>query len=433
MHLSRYLKIYPCPDQPGKNLLYSTTRSAAVLVNDAILLAASEGTLAEQEQTTLARLGFLVPNADTERKQLLHLFDTANQSQRPFSAVVVLNLDCNLACTYCYEDRFRGRHYMSPETAALLVESVRNNQIEKGRDVMLSFYGGEPLLSSDLIREISLPLQQAAKKQGTSYRFTLVTNGTLLTRTMVEELLPLGLAGAKVTLDGPRELHDQSRPFVSGKGSFDTIVGNVSEVCGLLPLQLGGNFTRDNYRRFPELLDHLLDAGVTPDRVAGVLFAPVTPKSGERVLGDFDSACTCGYEPWLVEATLFLREETLRRGYAAPKPRVAPCMVELENDLIVNYDGSLYKCPAFIAYDSLRIGSLADGISDYHDSHNLDLWKNEECLECAYLPLCFGGCRLLTLLRNGAIDQVDCRKGYYDSTLERIIRQDLKYQLSRKV
>jgi uncharacterized protein len=107
-------------------------------------------------------------------------------------------------------------------------------------------------------------------------------------------------------------------------------------------------------------------------------------------------------------------------------------MVELENDLIVNYEGSLYKCPAFMAYDHLRIGSLAEGINDYRESHNLDVWKNDDCLECAYLPLCFGGCRQLTLLRNGAIDGVDCRKEYYDATLERIIRQDLKYQSTKK-
>jgi uncharacterized protein len=432
MLLSRYLKIYPCPDQPGRNLLYSTTRSATVLVDDSTLLAARQGTLAEEKRNTLARLGFLVSDPAAEREQLRQIFVTANQSTHPFNAVVVLNLDCNLACAYCYEDRFRGCYYMSPEIAALLVETVQCNQIEQGRDVTLSFYGGEPLLSSGLIKDVSIPLQQAAARQGSKYRFSLVTNGTLLSRSLVEELLPLGLCGAKITLDGPRELHDQSRPYISGRGSFDTILSNVAAVCDLLPLQLGGNFTRQNYRQFPALLDHLLDAGVTPDRVASVLFSPVAPKSGERLLGDFDSVCSCSYEPWLIEATLFLREEILQRGYPAPKPRISPCMVELESDLIVNYDGSLYKCPAFMAYDSLRVGTLAEGVGDYRVSHNLGVWKNDRCLDCAYLPLCFGGCRQLTLLRNGAIDDVDCRKEYYDATLERIIRQDLQYQPTRK-
>jgi uncharacterized protein len=63
----------------------------------------------------------------------------------------------------------------------------------------------------------------------------------------------------------------------------------------------------------------------------------------------------------------------------------------------------------------------------------MDVWKKEECLECAYLPLCFGGCRYLTLLRNGRIDDVECRRAYLDETLERLVRQDLKYQPRRSL
>jgi len=107
-------------------------------------------------------------------------------------------------------------------------------------------------------------------------------------------------------------------------------------------------------------------------------------------------------------------------------------MVELEHELVINYDGSFFKCPAFMAYPELRIGSLTEGVADYHKSHNLDLWKTGGCLACAYLPICFGGCRQLTLLGNGTINGVDCRREYYDTVLERVIRQDLGYQGSKR-
>ncbi|HEX9078539.1 MAG TPA: geopeptide radical SAM maturase [Desulfuromonadaceae bacterium] len=432
MELSQYLKIYPCPDTPGLNLVYSTKQSSSALVPDPLLRAAREGALTGPDTGTLARLGFLVEDKAAEQAQMRDIFVTANKRHRPCNAVVVLNLDCNLACPYCYEGNFRGNLHMTPETAGLLVETVRRDWIGQGRDVKLSFYGGEPLLSLDLIRSISAPLQEAARARGTDYSFTLVTNGTLLTRPVAEELASLGLTGAKITLDGPRETHDQSRPFVSGKGSFDAIVRNTAAVCDLLDLQLGGNYTRENYRSFPLLLDHLTARGVTPDKVATVLFAPVVPKSGQRGVTDFNGTCTCSHEPWLVEASLFLREETLKRGYSAPKLRLTSCMVEFDDDLVVGYDGSLYKCPAFMAYDELRIGTLADGVGEYAASHNLDMWKNEECLECPYLPICFGGCRMLTMLRHGAIDGVDCRREFYDASLEAIVRQDLAYQATKK-
>jgi len=432
MQLSHYLMIFPCPEQSGNHLIYSTRTSASVFVNEATLLAMRKGTLTPEEEATLARLGILVKSQEEERDMMRNILVNVNAQRIVFNGIVVLNLDCNLACHYCYEDNFRGQLYMSSATAELLVDTIQHSQIKQGRDVTLSFYGGEPLLSIQLIKTISSELKQAAKKQGTNFSFTLITNGTLLSRQVAEDLLPLGFSGAKFTLDGPRHIHDQSRPFVSGKGSFDIIVNNLKEVCDLISPQLSGNFTRHNYRDFPHLLDDLLTEGLTPDKFASVLFSPIIPKAGNRRLPDFDSSCVCNYEPWLAEASLFLREETLRRGFKAPKPRLAACMAEFDNDLVINYDGSLYKCPTFMAYDELRIGTLTDGINDYRSSHNMDIWKNDECLSCACLPLCFGGCRQLTLSRTGRIDEVDCRKEFYDTTLEHIIRQDLKYQATKK-
>jgi uncharacterized protein len=418
----------PTAGEPGLHLLYSTMHGAAVLIGENALNSAREGRLSGPEADTLARLGFLVPDPEAEREEMAGVFVAANRKRTLFQGMVVLNLDCNLACPYCYEGNFRGDLHMSAKTAGDVIEAVRREQIGKGRDVILTFYGGEPLLSIPLIREIAGRLKEEAAARGSGFAFNLVTNGTLLSRPVAEVLVPLGLNGAKFTLDGPRETHDLSRPFLSGRGSFDAVVNNVKKVWDLVPLQIGGNYTRQNYRSFPLLLDHLLAEGVTPERVTKVLFTPVIPKSGRGAVTDFNSGCALDYEPWVTEAGLYLREETLKRGYAVPRPRLFACMVELESDLVINYDGSLYKCPAFMAYDELRIGSLQSGVEDYSLSHNIDVWKNDECLDCAYLPLCFGGCRQMTLLRSGGIDDVDCRKGYFDAALERIVRQDLKYQ-----
>ncbi|MDD5286390.1 MAG: geopeptide radical SAM maturase, partial [Desulfuromonadaceae bacterium] len=286
--------------------------------------------------------------------------------------------------------------------------------------------GGEALLSVPLIKRIAGPLHQAAIRGGISFSFNLVTNGTLLTRRVVEELLPLGLAGARITIDGPPDIHNRQRPFVSGKGSFEQIMNNLKEVCGLFKVQLGGNFTRDNYRRFPELLDILEKRRITPDKLYMVQFSPVIPAAGEAGMGDFSMGCACSSEPWLIEASLYLREKILKRGWNTPKPKLAGCSVEFESDLVVAWDGSLYKCPAFMGWDDLKIGTLAGSAGDYRESHNMDVWKCEECLDCAYLPLCFGGCRFLRRLRTGAIDGVDCRKKYFDDALERIVRQDIE-------
>jgi len=429
MHLffSRYLKMYPVQDRPGWQLVYSTRKGSLVRLPDSVLDAARQGTLGAADEATLRRLEILVEDPAAERAAMEDLVKRTNVRSTKFKATVVLNLDCNLACPYCYEDYYRGKKYMTAQVARQTVDHIVREQIGKGRDVRMGFYGGEPLLSVPLIREIAEPVQQAARAAGVAFSFGLTTNGTLLTRKTVEELLPLGLNEAIVTLDGTREIHNRQRPFVSGKGSFDLIVANLKETCDLINIQLGGNFSREEYREFPKMLDHLLAEGITPNRVGLVQFAPVVPKSGQTVGPDAQSGCTSGSEPWVVEAAPWLREETLKRGFATYKPTMAACVVEFEKDLVINYDGSLFKCPAFIGWPELSVGTLSEGIRDYAKSHNLDVWKNDACLECPYLPICFGGCRLLPLLKNGAIDEVDCRKGYYDRVLETILLQDLQY------
>ncbi len=116
------------------------------------------------------------------------------------------------------------------------------------------------------LKEIAGRLQHSAAEAGTKFSFTMVTNGTLLTRAVAEELVPLGFTAAQLTLDGPPEIHDLQRPFVSGKGSFTVIARNIRDVCDLITVHVGGNFTPDNYREFPRMLDLLLAEGIDPQR-----------------------------------------------------------------------------------------------------------------------------------------------------------------------
>lgn len=427
MHLSRYLKQYPCQDNPDKVLLFSTRRLSKVIVPRSVLRAVEEGTLSPENTGKLARLGFIVPDSDAERREMLTVMTDAEERMKKAFLMAVMNLDCNLACTYCYEGKQRGKHYMSQETAELLVKYAEDHFLRCGKDLTIDFYGGEPLLSIGLIRDISQKLKATAEREGIDYGFTLVTNGTLLTAEAVSQLVPLGLKSARVSLDGPRENHDRYRPFSSGKGSFEVIVRNLRDVCDLIKVGLSGNYTRDNYREFPRLLDELNECGVTPAKIAHVMFAPVSDTLGEHLMPEFSDGCCSIDEPWLVEASTFLREEILRRGYYTPKVMPTTCMIEFRDNLVVHYDGTLYKCPAFIGCEGLDTGHLESGIRDYRESHNMDVWKKDECLDCAYLPLCFGGCRFMKLLQSGAINDVECRRAWFDATLEELILQDLRY------
>ncbi len=430
MTLSRSCKIFRDGEDTGELFFFSCKTGAIISVPEHMPARADCGNLSVDERDELISQGFLVESEDAEKKDLLSFLDDVNQKNKKLDVTVVLNLDCNLACKYCFEGKRKGGFYMSRETADRLMKFVRNRLTPEIMEIRVVFYGGEPLLSLDLIEYISERLGTIAGEKGLKFSFGLITNGTLLTVKNVERLKTFGLNSASVTVDGPKAVHDICRPYKSGKGSFDVIVNNLKDVCGLINVVIGGNFLQENYRRFPYLLDLLINHGITPDRVDLVKFDPVSKETNEFAPPDFHDGCESINEPWLFDAGLFLREEILKRGYKTVPITPAVCMIELKNNIVVNYDGSLYKCSGMIGREKCRVGSLKDGISDYKKSHSLDNWKNEECLACAYLPLCFGGCRYSRLISAGNMNGVDCKKPYFDACLEALVKQDIKYGLS---
>ena len=431
MQISHYLKAYPCEESPGDLLLFSTRRVSKILLKRETYQAIEKkGGLSPSDEALLAKLGILVHDREEEKRAVLRFFDEINAKNTALNIMAVLNLDCNFSCIYCYEGGMKGKLYMSEETADRLVDFVKENFPEHKKTLLMDFYGGEPLLGIGLIKYISLALNAFTESRGASYGFTLVTNGSLFTRRVAEELAPYGLEGVKITLDGPAEIHNRCRPFKSGAGSFDTIIRNIKETCDLVRVGIGGNFTKENHEKFPLLLDCLAAEGLTPDKIATVKFDPVM-RQAEGCLSppEYRGGCTSVNEPWLSCAAAQLREEILKRGYNTPKLAPITCMIESKDSYVINFDGVIYKCPGFIGRKGYEAGDLRTGVRDYSSAYKLGIWRNEDCAGCEYLPLCYGGCRYMTFVRDGNIDALDCQKAYLDASLETLVKQDIRYGL----
>ena len=425
MILSNYCIIYDYDREHC--LLFSTKKAASIRIPKAMLKDIEEGSISDEERTTLAEIGLLVDDPAAEREEMIRFLDELNSINTVFRATLVMNLDCNLACSYCFEGTRKGPYFMTRETADNLIAFIKAALTPTEKELRVTFYGGEPLLSIERVMYLSEGLMTLARERGLRYSSSLITNGTLLTPSVVKRLTPLGLKTAVVTLDGPQNTHNHCRPFKGGSGSFSTIIRNLKDVRDLVDIQIGGNYMKENFKEFPVLLDLLADAGLTPEKVSSVLFDPVTNEREGVAPPDFHGGCSSINEPWLVEASIFLREEVLRKGYRTQKVVPVRCMMETDAAVVVNYDGSLYKCPGMLGRRDFRVGDVTGGMIDCEESHSLAAWKNDECLACRYLPLCFGGCRYVKFIRDGDMNGVDCKKPYFDAALESLVKQDMRF------
>ncbi len=419
---STYLTVAPHPDRPGRRLLYGARRPVLVSASARTVADLMAGTLPADEGELFGGLGIVVADRAAEQRSMARFLPDREARETEFRVSIILDLACNFACPYCYEAGLGPARPMSPATARDLGTFLRRIWPDGKKTLRVDFYGGEPLLRTDLIRSLAADLGAAAGERGAAFKFGLVTNGALLTRKTVSELVPLGLFTARVTLDGPPEHHDRSRPFKTGAGSFHAIVENLRASADPIRIAVSGNFREGTWRDFPRLLDLLGEADLGPDRLDYVKFDPVSAQPGYA-----DGARSIA-DPWLPEAAVALREAILSRGYRTTKPGVLHCMVERDHDLVVDRDGTLYKCPAMIGRAGCAVGTLKTGQTPDRTHLGAGIWKNDQCLACPYLPLCFGGCRYTALLNHGDPRRIDCFKPYLDETLPAMLGQMERYR-----
>jgi len=136
---------------------------------------------------------------------------------------------CNLRCSYCiYGDEhadFRdfGTKDMNIETAKKAADFLFHYGCN---DVYYGFYGGEPLLRFDLMKE-AIEYTLSKKPADTQLYFSMTSNMTLMTEEIAEFIGSIENFIVLASVDGPAEIHDKNRVFANGQGSFDATMRGV--------------------------------------------------------------------------------------------------------------------------------------------------------------------------------------------------------------
>ena len=173
-------------------------------------------------------------------------FDTASLFKTTFSAkessTLLLNVteECNLRCGYCsfsgiYEgSRVHSHKKMGWETARRAIDYFVAQPLAP--DVVIGFYGGEPLTNSDVMQRAVAHSIEVLGRGSIRPRFSITTNGVLLTKNWIEQALAQTDRWLiTVSLDGPRGIHDRWRRTVGGGPTWSRIQSNLEEIQSAYP------------------------------------------------------------------------------------------------------------------------------------------------------------------------------------------------------
>lgn len=146
-------------------------------------------------------------------------------SSRALGLIILPTEQCNLRCQYCYERFSVGR---MPHSLVDGIKRLLSQRIPDLHYLELDWFGGEPLLAYDTIRDVSTHVASLlAPRTDIEYRSHITTNGFLLDTEKVQELYLCGVRSYQITLDGDAELHDSLRSTKAGGKTFDRIWDNL--------------------------------------------------------------------------------------------------------------------------------------------------------------------------------------------------------------
>ena len=180
--------------------------------------------------------------------------------------------DCNLRCNYCFAGTgaFGGqRGLMDFETGKKAIDFVLEASAHR-KHCEVDFFGGEPLLNFQVVKDLVQYGKEAAKAKGKTIKYTLTTNAVLLTED-IQNLLEQEDISVVLSIDGRPEVHDRMRPYANGKGSYDQVAVRLQQFAKKRPesspyavgtyYYARGTYTHYNLD-FDKDVTHLLDLGM---------------------------------------------------------------------------------------------------------------------------------------------------------------------------
>jgi uncharacterized protein len=335
-----------------------------------------------------------------------------NPNPTKVSFMIVLGMGCNYNCGYCFEKGSDSTENMTPEIALKVSEYICAEIKSKTsvKELHITWFGGEPLLYTDIIKIISQKLIEYSLQNNIKYLPNIVTNGRYLDSNVLTLLQELCIDSAQITLDGTCDVYCKSKG--AKPEDFDHVINNIRRACEKMKIHIRLNIPNNDVNEAIKITDYILNDCGLLDKVY-IYFAYLCDYS----LTSDDSQKM--FSAFLSDYFLFI--EYIIRNYGLSRAKLytsiprrlnTACGIIRVSNACIGSQGELYKCHHDLGNSSRVIGDIWRG--RFYEELELSYYAVADdsvrmnCLQCNYLPVCMSGCannRISECLRSSCKDK----------------------------
>lgn len=354
--------------------------------------------------------------ADQRTKKLLNSFSLIKNEEKiqknsapvplPITNIALfVTQKCNLNCIYCYGN---GGNYgmesdMSNQTAFKaidwLIEKSRNQ-----RKITVSFFGGEPLLNFNLIKKVIEYSLKRGEEVNKHFDFNINTNATLINKETIDLFIKYKIK-VIVSIDGPKEIQDNQRPFRNGKGTYNVILPKIRQLIHSLPNTSCRAVLLENTN--PTLIENTMhDLGFKKIFISYKSLSLFNKKEKNQLEErNFHQL----YKKIRIEATELITAIKKKNYYKLEKLKESGIIFSRFNKLItgekkifpcgagrssvaISSKGEVFLCHRFVGINDFRIGDNFSQKLDRKEYQISPLEINLNCKKCYAKFFCAGGC-----------------------------------------
>lgn len=349
----------------------------------------------------LVKRGYITTTAQNEIEYIEYKYNSIVWDAEVLDLTIVMTHRCNFKCIYCYQHEENDS--FDNESANKIKKFIDKKTRSTAKKVYINWFGGEPLLETSKLLELSDYVVQLGRKNSFSYLGRITTNGYLLTQDLFLKLLNSHIFFYMITIDGIKEYHNKQRPLKNGNGTYDTILQNLREIKKInrtYSIDIRVNVSNDNYNYIEDFIIKW-NGEFGGDSRFHVVFEAVHDWLGDRINSHKEQVIS---DIKLITNIYKLseRQGAKLQDYLEYNSEVQFCPASKKNGFVITNDASVYKCEMAmndkVYCCESKIGYIDDMGKIHIDKFKEAKWLTRkenltECYKCIAYPFCMGGAK----------------------------------------